>query len=116
MMHVDRPHKFATWAVLTAAALVVLLARIFPDAVEHRGQIDAAGAEVAVCAARAHSPSDGGTETLEQLADCAQGNDQVRRELGDILSTLVVLTFTAAGVWHMTSSKRHHDHRSPGRA
>jgi hypothetical protein len=99
--------KLAAWLVLTITAFVVLLAWIFPDVVRHRGQIDAAGTEVAVCTAGAQQLHDGRTQVLHHLANCAGDNNAVRGELGDELAALVLLAFTIGGTWHVTRTTRH---------
>ncbi|MFF0345968.1 hypothetical protein [Kribbella sp. NPDC004875] len=99
--------KLAAWLIVTIGAFVALLAWIFPDAVRHRGQIDAAGTEVVVCTAGAQQLHDGRTQVLHHLADCAGDNTAVRSEMGDELAALVLLAFTVAGTWQVTRAARH---------
>lgn len=91
--------KLVAWLTLTVAAVVVLLAWVFPDAIEHRGQIDAVGTEVVVCAGQ-HHPADR-AQLLHHLADCAGDNSEVRRELRDELSALFLVGLTIVGTWYL---------------
>jgi len=91
--------KLVAWLVLTVAALVVLLAWVFPDAIEHRGQIDAVGTEVVVCAGEHHATDR--AQLLHHLADCAGDNSELRHELRDELSALLLITLTITGTYYL---------------
>lgn len=89
--------KPLAWLILTAAAALVLLAWVFPDAIEHRGQIHNVSTEVVLCAGEHHS----GRAQILQLADCAGDNSEVRRELRDELSALALTALAITGLWHV---------------
>ncbi|MFF0270199.1 hypothetical protein [Kribbella sp. NPDC004536] len=91
--------KMAAWLVLTVGALVVLLAWVFPDAIEHRGQIHTVGTEVVLCAGEHHLSTR--SQALHHLADCAGDNTEVRRELRDEVSAIFLIGITVAGTWYL---------------
>lgn len=89
----------AAWLALTVSALVVLLAWVFPDAIQHRGQIHNVGTEVVVCAGEHRLATR--SQTLQHLADCAGDNSEVRRELGDEITAAFLIGVTVTGTWHI---------------
>ncbi|MEU4194178.1 hypothetical protein AB0E69_19950 [Kribbella sp. NPDC026611] len=98
--------RLAAWAALTAAALVALLAWTLPESIEHRGQIHAIGAQLTICTAESERYGESGTRTLEHLTRCAKSNNELRRELGDEVSVLLLLALTGSGVWFLAAASR----------
>ncbi|MER7244868.1 hypothetical protein [Kribbella sp. NPDC000426] len=92
--------QVVAWLTLTLAAVAVLLAWVLPDMIVHRGQIYAIGTEVVVCTGG--HPNTGRAQVLHHLADCAGDNTEVRRELRDELSAIVLAALAIGGIWHLT--------------
>ncbi|GAA2813476.1 hypothetical protein [Kribbella solani] len=98
--------KRTAWLVLTIGAFVGLLAWVFPDAIDHRGQIDAAGTQMARCTAASEHYHDGRVQVLHHLARCARANTRVRGELRDEVPAAAIIVLTIAGSWQLVSRRR----------
>ena len=94
------------WTAVTAVALIILATRIIPGASRHRGQIHTTVDQLTMCVAQAQRPSDGRVPTLQHLADCAQDNKHIRHDLGDELSSALVLGVAVVGGRRLAAEAR----------